>query len=454
MNADPRKALFDAASRLPVPIARALIAVNTNPALVFGRAYARYRAFLRRTEAFFDPEPLLLASVERAVANVPHYQAAFRGKPPRSLREFEERAPFIDKETVMADPGAFLDPTIDRSRYDRGTTGGTSGKPMVLFAPRNRHVVEMATMHAIWERAGWRFDVRAVVRNTRLPNGVPFRVNPVTREFVFDGFRLAAADLAAVWRTIRRFGIRFVHAYPSAAYELCAFLRRVGEGPEPVIAFLSGSENVFPHQRALIRGELGARFHNWYGHSEKLVLAGFCEDPEATDYHVEPTYGYFELIGDDGSPVREPGASGEIVGTSFHNPGMPLVRYRTGDIATFVGTHCRSCGRRLPRFRDVHGRWSGDRVYRADGSFVTTTALNLHDDLYAVVDGIQYLQERHGEIAVLVVPNPRFDEEKEGRLLAHFRERLGEGFIVEVRRVERLHRQPNGKFLHLIRRIP
>ena len=454
MSADPRKAILDAASRLPDPLARALMALNTDPALVYGCAYARYRAFLRRNEESFDPEPFLLASVGRAVANVSHYRLAFRGKAPLSLREFEETAPFIDKETVMADPDAFLDPTVDRSRYDRGTTGGTSGKPMVLLAPRDRHVVEMATMHAIWERAGWRFDVRAVVRNNRLPNGVPFRVNPVTREVVFDGFRLADADLAAVWRTIRRFGIRFVHAYPSAAHELCAFLRRVGEGPGSVVAFLSGSENVFPRQRALIREEIGVRFHNWYGHSEKLVLAGFCEDPESTDYHVEPAYGYFELIGNDGRPVREPGADGEIVGTSFHNPGMPLVRYRTGDFATFVGDRCRSCGRRLPLFCDVRGRWSGDRVYRADGTFVTTTALNLHDDLYAVVDGIQYLQERNGELVVFVVPTPRLDAGAEARLLSHFHDRLGDGSTVEVRRIERLHRQPNGKFLHLIRRIP
>jgi phenylacetate-CoA ligase len=45
-----------------------------------------------------------------------------------------------------------MNPNIDHKNYDHGTTGGTSGKPLKLIVPKNRYVVEMATMHTLWKR--------------------------------------------------------------------------------------------------------------------------------------------------------------------------------------------------------------------------------------------------------------------------------------------------------------
>jgi len=141
---------------------------------------------------------------------------------------------------------------------------------------------------------------------------------------------------------------------------------------------------------------------------------------------------------------------GEIVGTSFHNPGMPFIRYRTGDFAEYAGDYCPSCNRHLPLIRNIRGRWSGDRVYNADGSFVTTTALNLHNDLYQVINGMQYLQEKKGALTVLIVKSPAYTERHEQALVSHFKGKLAHGTRVEIRYVERLIRKPNGKFVHII----
>ena len=60
-------------------------------------------------------------------------------------------------------------------------------------------------------------------------------------------------------------------------------------------------------------------------------MAGQCECSEC--YHVEPLYGYCELIDKNGEVIREEGKTGEIVATGFCNTGMPLIRYKTGDLA-------------------------------------------------------------------------------------------------------------------------
>ena len=181
------------------------------------------------------------------------------------------------------------------------------------------------------------------------------------------------------------------------------------------------------------------------------MLAGYCRGTE--HYHPEPTYGYFELVDENGRVVREPGNTGEIVGTSFHNPGMPFIRYRTGDYAEYVGDHCPACGRNLPVIKNIRGRWSGDRVYNADGTFVTTTALNLHNELYQVINGMQYLQEKKGGLTVLIVKSPVYTERHEQALVLHFKGKLAPSTQVEIRYVDRLIRKPNGKFVHIISNI-
>jgi phenylacetate-CoA ligase len=438
-------------TRLPVGINRRLLVFNRKPDYLLGREYGCYRQFLRDHYDAYDPLPILLVAVNRAIKEVDYYRERYGGKEIGSRAEFEERIGFIDKDTILSNYDQFINRNINREEYDTGTTGGTSGKPLTFIAPKRRYIVEMATMHSLWERAGYDFSVRAVIRNHRLEGGRDFLINPLTREVIFDGFRLTDDYFAFIYETIRRLRVRFIHCYPSTAYEFATFMYRKGLDTSLIRAFLSGSENIFDYQVDLIQNRMGIRFYNWYGHSEKLILGGYCAGTH--HYHVEPTYGYFELIDENGRVVREPGGSGEIVGTSFHNPGMPFIRYRTGDFAELVGHHCNACGRWLPVLKNIQGRWSGNRVYNADGTFVTTTALNLHNELYQVINGIQYLQEKKGELTVLVVKSPKYTEGHEAALYRHFRNKLSPETAVIVRYTDRLLRKPNGKFVHIISNI-
>ncbi len=148
--------------------------------------------------------------------------------------------------------------------------------------------------------------------------------------------------------------------------------------------------------------------------------------------------------------MREPGQVGEIVGTSFHNPGMPFIRYRTGDFAEYVGTYCKVCNRHVPILRNIKGRWSGDKIYNLDGTFVTTTAMNLHSDLYSAIKGIQYIQEKKGELRVLIIKSTEYRDHHEKAMYDHFKSKLKKDTVVRIEYVDKLRKLPNGKFLHII----
>lgn len=443
-----KAAILKNISRLPNPVNRALLRYNRSPYRVYGRGYRDYREFLQKTNACYDPAPLLIRAVNTALTTIPYYRNRYNGLQISSLEEFELTFGFIDKDTILENYDAFTNPNIHLKDYDHGTTGGTSGKPLQLIAPKDRYVVEMATMHSLWKQAGFDFDVRAVIRNHRLTDNNDYIINPITRELIFDGFRLDEEYFERIYRIIKKYDIHFIHCYPSAAYEFSTYLYNRKYDSSFIRAFLSGSENIFDYQADLIQNRLGIRFYNWYGHSEKLILAGYCE--KTNHYHVEPTYGYFELIDENNQVIREPGRTGEMVGTGYHNPGMVFIRYRTGDFAEYVSDHCEACGRFVKLLKNIRGRWSGDRVYHADGSFVTTTALNLHSDLYAVINGMQYIQERKGELRVLVIQSPQYKDHHEKAMLEHFKTKLKPDTRVRIEYVDKLRKLPNGKFVHII----
>lgn len=446
-----KKSVAENLIRLPNGMNMALASFNRNPDRVFGKAYSDYKKKLAEHYNAYDAASLLLDCVNKAVKEVPYYNRLYGGKVIDSITAFESEIGFIDKDVVLGYFDDFLHPGIDFQDYDSGTTGGTSGKPMRLIVPKSRFGVELATMHSMWARAGYHFDIRAVIRNHRLPANTDYMINPVTREVIFDGFRMTDAYYDTIYRIIVKYRIAFIHCYPSHARQFALFLLNRKADVSFLKAFLSGSENILEETVDLIQNRLGIRFYNWYGHSEKLVLGGYCEKTD--DYHIEPVYGYFELIDEENRVIRTPGRFGEIVGTGYHNPGMVFLRYRTGDFAEYVGDACPACGRRVPIIRNIRGRWSGHRLYNIDGSFVTTTALNLHSDVQVFIHGLQYVQKKMGEVSVLVVKSPDYREEHEQRLMRHFRERFAPSTALKIQYVDRLLIHPNGKFVQVISEI-
>ena len=358
---------------------------------------------------------------------------------------------FIDKTTVMENAPNFVSKEIEYDKYDRITTGGTTGKPLTLLVPKNRYIIELGTMHFLWKNIGFEYGARAVLRNHMFDKDALNLINPITKEYIFNNFNLTTEYVKRIYRTLKENNIKIIHAYPSSAYQFCLRCKEEGLDLGFIEAFLCGSEGLLDFQHKLIVGELGLNLYSWYGHSEKLVLGGYCK--HVNKYHMEKRYGYFELIGEEGKVITTAGEIGEIVGTTLNNFGMPLIRYRTGDYAEYVGDFCENCKRNLPIIKNIQGRWDKNQIYKEDGTYITTTALNLHNELYEVIDGLQYIQDVVGDLKVLIIKNDKFSDRHECALYKHFKCAMGEKSQVKIEYVNSLIQQPNGKFLLLINNL-
>ena len=242
--------------------------------------------------------------------------------------------------------------------------------------------------------------------------------------------------------------IRFIQAYPSSAYLFCKICRDLDLNIDFIKCFLTGSEPVLDIHRHLIEDVMGLKISSFYGHSEKLIIGGDCE--LNNDIHFEPTYGYAELIDDNGIPVNKVGDIGELVGTGFNNYGMLLLRYKTGDYAEYVGEFCEMCGRKGLIVRNIEGHRNQNIIYKSDNTYTTITALNLHGELYDQIDGLQYEQHIKGELIVSLIKNKNFKVNSHNIFLNHFQNALGNNGHVEIQYVEYLNNLNNGKFPLLI----
>jgi phenylacetate-coenzyme A ligase PaaK-like adenylate-forming protein len=145
---------------------------------------------------------------------------------------------------------------------------------------------------------------------------------------------------------------------PSYAARLGEALAEAGVARDEISlrAGIFGAEPWSEAMRAQIEAALPLRALDIYGLSEIIGPGVSCECIEAqAGLHVNEDHFLVEAVDPaSGRPLPD-GQRGELVFTTLTKEAMPVVRYRTGDIASLDRSPC-PCGRTLVRMSKVAGR--------------------------------------------------------------------------------------------------
>lgn len=98
----------------------------------------------------------------------------------------------------------------------------------------------------------------------------------------------------------------------------------------------------------------GCKVFTHYGMTES-GYGGGVECEALNGYHMREADLYFEIINPETGRVVPDGEWGEAVFTTLTRQAMPLIRYRTGDFASFSPVPC-PCGTFLKTMKRVKGR--------------------------------------------------------------------------------------------------
>jgi phenylacetate-CoA ligase len=401
-----------------------------------GTAVPYYRDLFARLK--FDPQKV-------------HALAELAALPLLERRTVQERGEQLHTEALPEGvaPGAAV------------RTSGTSGQPVEIL--RTRQSLLAAPLMKQREYRWFRFDPQRTFASIRNAPDLP-RVDGALLE---PGKTLKGSAWAAVggmFHTGPWLGLSdatpadeqvawLEHHEPtyllgqSALMEQLAFAYDGRESLQNLAAIETVSQQLTAEMRFKLENAFGVPVHQNYGLNEVGIVAIRC--PEGGRYHVHSELCMVEIVDENGLPCR-PGEQGRLLVTAFNNPAMPLIRYDTDDLAEPVDGPC-PCGRTLPSFRNVHGRYR--RTVQCPPETWRYWAAIMRSLDYAsreLVDGLrqyqlhQYLDKRYELRLVTATKPPKAFEEHVQAAWQKVAE--GEPPQLSIRYVDTIERPQGGKF--------
>lgn len=423
-----------------------------------GRAYARFQEEALASEHWSpaEIEQYQIAELRKTLiaANAaPWYREQFAAAKvdPARFESIEQLAdyPLLTKQDLIQHRSKLNNATLPASLRLPITTGGSSGTPVGFDLHRGiSRPKEQAYLEAQWQRRGWRpGEPTAVIRGGVTSSRADGRIASfdATRNWlILSSYHLTPQRLPEYIDALNQFQPAHLHAYPSAVLMLARELQDSNRLLDfPLISILCGSEKLTPEDQAFLERFFGTRVFHWYGHSERVVLA--AQGPRSDHLYFWPAYGFVEF--------GEPNDDGfrEVIGTSFHNHVMPLVRYRTGDLVK-LASHPE---KELPgiEIEKVIGRDYEFLVSRT-GRRVSLTAVNMHDDVFDGLLAVQFHQAREGEIELRMQPGESWHSSRTDSIRRSLQRKLGDDFSLTLTPVAEIEKTPGGKHRWLVSELP
>ncbi|MDT5293858.1 MAG: hypothetical protein QOJ76_738 [Acidobacteriota bacterium] len=352
----------------------------------------------------------LRESVRRAARETIYYRELFArvGFDAQTDFGFDDfaRLPVLERDDVSAAGRSLVSDRVAPAQLRKDATGGSTGVPTeVWLGPEERGWRESGIEYSL-SRAGvptgvatgyfWGHHLDPVARSGWRERLHDFETNSRW----FDCFRLSPEVFDAYHREFEAWRPACIIAYAGALGLFAEHLRERGVRPSyPTGCFVTGAEKLLPRFREAIEEVFGRPVHERYGGRDVGLLAFQYEPWRTHDYEVDWSFALVEPESAD--------ADSSILVTKLHGDGMPMLRYRVGDVGRFPE------GSRpgLPAFalREVLGRESA-RLWLPDGRWVEGLQLPHMLKDYPVRE-FMFIQRPDYTVELRVVPQNGFAED-------------------------------------------
>lgn len=282
------------------------------------------------------------------------------------------RIPFTFPQQISADPDAFL--CVPQSRVRRIVTlrsSGTSGAEKRIFFTQED--LDLTTdffeygMKCLTDRTdrvmvllpGNSFGSIGNLLDTALSHAG-------TACFVHG----VVTDVRETARQIINSGATCLVGIPIQVLQLC---RTQPEAFRNVKKALLSTDYVPEVLINELENRFGCKAYTHYGMTE-MGYGGGVECAARSGCHMREADFCFEIVDPESGEPVEDGRSGEVVFTTLTRQAMPLIRYRTGDIASFSPRPC-ACGTFLKTLGRVQGR-AANRIRIGEGRFLPLRELD------------------------------------------------------------------------------
>ncbi|HNR13312.1 MAG TPA: AMP-binding protein, partial [Thermodesulfobacteriota bacterium] len=305
---------------------------------------------------------LLKNTVERCYAHMEMYQEKFRqaGITPADIRSLDDikKLPFTNKEDLrLRYPMKGLLAVPDEDIVRVHMTSGTTGKP--TLSPFTKNDLQLAYRLFARGLAASGADNRDVFQ-CLVGYGVFLgglivgpAVELVGLKHIPTG---AAVSSSRQLELMQDLGTTVMVGTPSFLLHITEVARQenIDTRQLGVKVLFAGAEACSPKTRAKLEEDWGATVYDIGGTCELFHVWHECS--QHTGLHVGEDAFIVEILNPKTGEAVAPGERGELVVTTLMKEGMPLLRWRTGDITSIVVDEECPCGRSSRQIDHLAGR--------------------------------------------------------------------------------------------------
>lgn len=318
----------------------------------------------------------LVKLVQRVYENVPFCKTAFaqQGLLPSDITSLDDitKLPFTQK-TDLRDNYPFKLFAVPMSDIlEIHASSGTTGNPTVVAYTKNDIQIWSEVMARTLMASG-------ATKDDIIQNAYGYGLFTGGLGVHYGALELGAAVVPVSAGGTKRqlklmgdFGSTVITCTPSYALFMAEEAIEMGLDPSKfkLKVGIYGAEPWTNNMRKEIEARWDLKAIDIYGLSEIIGPGVAIECHEGQDgLHLFSDHFYPEIIEPGGETLVSSGESGELVITTLTKEGIPLIRYRTGDIVSMAEEQCPHCGRTSPRISKVKGRTDDMLIIRGINVF-------------------------------------------------------------------------------------
>ena len=330
-------------------------------------------------------------------ANSPYYQKLFAENVldinEISSLEKIETLPVTTKDDFSKHNFDFLCVAKDKI-VDYTTTSGTTGSPVVVALTESdlqRLAYNEEQSFITADGKGTDVYQLMLTLDRQFMAGMAYYLG--IRKLGAGAVRVGPISPQMQWENIFRFQPNAIVAVPSFILKLIDYAENNGidvnqSGIERAICIGEPIRNpdLTPNTLAKrINEKWKIQLHSTYASTE--MQSAFTECSHGCGGHLNPELLIVEVLDEEGKQLKA-GEFGEVTITSLGVEGMPLLRYKTGDICCYYNEPC-GCGRNTIRLSPVVGR--KNQMIKYNGTTLFPPAI--YDALSVVAEVRDYVVE-------------------------------------------------------------
>jgi phenylacetate-CoA ligase len=274
-----------------------------------------------------------------------------------------------------------------------------------------------------------------------------FKYNLLGTSLNFNSIKLTRKSAIRVLEEIKKLRPKVYSGYPFSLIMLSKIANDEKIEIPPGRYIIVTGETTTENNRKALKDAYGGKVFDVYGMTENAVMITECE---YGNKHVIDDFAYHEFVDDKGTILETEGRA-EIVGTSYSNYAMPLIRYKTRDNATLKphGEVCQ-CKRNFRMVQEIEGR-KDDFIKTPEGKLLRMIHLAITRG--KGIAGSQYVQDALDHMYVNIVPGPDFEKDSLKEVEKHLHMRLGNSIRIDFKIVSELEKTRLGKTPFIISKI-